>query len=502
MRNSRARLGLHQIVVFVFLFSFALCAIGLPWASGHSGENEAFSGGEGSSGPKEVSVDEQGIRALEIKTAKVRSQHLKESLKATGDVQADETRAFNVNPPVTGVVKAVFAKQGDVVRAGQVLAVVHSVEVASNLTQLLNERTKINAEIARVKTQYTSDIRLQNNQLKLAKSAYEREEALLKEGISARKYYQEAKNAYDSAVVRLETLKERLEQEVGLLEKQLTVTIDTAKGQLKIMGISESAVENALRTGKVTADLSIKAPVSGCVIKREITLGERVDPGKSVFSIVDLSPIWVMVDIYQEQIPQVKEGQSVLLETPSTERLSGRISSVGSVIDTATKTMHVRIIADNPRGTLRPGMFVKAEILLGQSNQKGLLVPESAVVYYKESPYVYMHHVDEGHFEPAAIKLGTKAGGLVEVLSGLHEGELVVVSGASQLLAQSILKPESEHQHEGEKHEDHKEHEEEGHTASSKVELVIGFALGLGAAVAAIIVWAVIARLRKKSEGQ
>lgn len=133
MRNSRARLGLHQIVVFVFLFSFALCAIGLPWASGHSGENEAFSGGEGSSGPKEVSVDEQGIRALEIKTAKVRSQHLKESLKATGDVQADETRAFNVNPPVTGVVKAVLAKQGDVVRAGQVLAVVHSVEVASSL---------------------------------------------------------------------------------------------------------------------------------------------------------------------------------------------------------------------------------------------------------------------------------------------------------------------------------------------------------------------------------
>lgn len=503
MKNSSALLGLRTITVLAFLFSLAIHSGIQHQASGHSGDNEAFSESESSTGPKEVPVDEQGIRALEIKTIKVRLQSLKKSLTATGEIQADETRAFNVNPPVTGVVNTVLAKQGDIVTAGQVLAVVHSVEVASNLTQLLNERTKITAEIARVKTKYSGELTLQNNQVQLNKSAFEREDGLLKEGISARKNYLEAKNAYDSALVRLATLQQQLAQEVSLLEKQLVVTIHNAKGQLRIMGIAGSAVDDALRTGEVTSALSIKAPVDGCVIKREITLGERVDPSKSIFSIVNLSPIWAMVDIYQEQIPKVKEGQQVLLVTPSNERISGRISSVGSVVDNETKTLHVRVIADNPRGVLRPGMFVTAEILLGSSSKTALLVPESAVVTYKDRPYVYMHHVDEGHFEPSEIRVGTKAGGLIEVVSGLHEGELVVVSGASQLLAQSVLKPEAEHQHEGEKHSDHREHEEsEAHSASSNAQIVMGFALGLGAAFMLIIAWAFIARPRKKSEGQ
>lgn len=503
MRNSSASLGLRTSLLVALLFTLAiLCGI-QQQVFGHSGDNEAFSENESSSGPKEVSVDEQGIRALEIKTVKVKLQSLKKSLTATGEVQADETRAFTVNPPVTGVVNAVLAKQGDIVKAGQVLAIVQSVEVANNLTQLLNERTKITSEIARVKTKYSGELTLQNNQVQLNKSAFEREDGLLKEGISARKNYLEAKNAYDSALVRQATLKQQLAEEVSLLEKQLGVTIHNAKGQLRIMGIEGSAVEDALRTGEVTSALSIKAPVAGCVIKREITLGERVDPSKSIFSIVNLSPIWAMVDIYQEQIPKVKEGQQVLLATPSNERISGRISSVGSVVDTETKTLHVRVIADNPQGILRPGMFVTAEILLGSSSETALLVPESAVVTYKDRPYVYMHHINEGHFEPSAIGVGTKAGGLVEVTSGLHEGELVVVSGASQLLAQSVLKPEAEHQHEGEKHSDHHGHEAaEAHTASSSAQVVMGFALGLGAAFLLAVAWALIAKPRKKSEGQ
>ncbi|MCK5923832.1 MAG: efflux RND transporter periplasmic adaptor subunit, partial [Methylococcales bacterium] len=202
-----------------------------------------------------------------------------------------------------------------------------------------------------------------------------------------------------------------------------------------------------------------------------------------------------------EQIPKVKEGQQVLLATPSNERISGRISSVGSVVDNDTKTLHVRVIADNPRGILRPGMFVTAEILLGSSTKTALLVPESAIVTYKDRPYVYMHHIGEGHFEPSAIGVGIKAGGLVEVTSGLHEGDLVVVSGATQLLAQSVLKPEAEHQHQGEKHSDHHGHQEaETHKASSSAQIVMGFALGLGATFLIVVAWVLMAKLRKKSE--
>src|SRR3990167_1620480 len=217
MGNTRARRGLLPFLIFSLALSGSLLLLlGLPQAFAHSGDNEAFSEDNSTPAPQEVSVDSQGIRALGIETARVDLRNLQETLKATGEVQADETRAFNVNPPVTGLVKAVMAKQGDMVNTGQTLAIVHSAEVANNLTQLLNERTKIHAEIARVKTQYTSEITLESNQVQLAKSAFEREESLFKEGISAQKNYQQAKNAYDSATIRLATLKKRLEQEVAL----------------------------------------------------------------------------------------------------------------------------------------------------------------------------------------------------------------------------------------------------------------------------------------------
>ena len=469
-------------------------------ALAHSGDNEKFNSSE-VTGPTEVSVDAQGIEALGIKTRKASLQTMRESLKATGDVQADEARAFNVNPPMAGLVKEVFVKQGDMVRKGQTLAVIHSVEIANTLSQLLNERTKVSSEIARTKTQYTSDITLQNNQLNLTIASLQREEALLKEGISARKNYIEAKNNHESAIVKLDTLKQRLKQEVSLLEKQLSVTTATAKEQLKIMGLSEAVINSALSTGKATANLHLLAPVSGCVIKREITLGESVAPDKSVFQIVNLSPIWVMVDIFQEQIPMIREGQEVLLQTPSKSHLTGRISSVGSVIDPATKTLHVRISSDNRNGELRPGMFVTAEILLGQGNRNVLSVPESALVYYKDKPYVYEHHIDEGHFEPSPVTLGEKTGGQVEIVSGLHEGDLIVISGASQLLAQAVLKPAAEEGHENEKHGDHDEHEaKETPTAGGSAQLIMGLGLGIGLTLLMGLIWILTTKLRKSRE--
>ncbi|MCA0313783.1 MAG: efflux RND transporter periplasmic adaptor subunit [Candidatus Melainabacteria bacterium] len=339
--------------------------------------------------------------------------------------------------------------------------------------------------------------------VQLAKFTFEREESLLQEGISARKSYQEAKNAFDSAVVRLETLTQRLAQDVALLERQRAVIIETAKGQLSIMGIDEGAVDDALRSGKVTSDLAIRSPVSGYVVKRNISLGERIEPSRTVYSIVNLSPIWVMVDIYQEQIPKVKVGQSVVLETPSKDRIAGKISSVGSVVDETTKTMHVRIVAENKSGVLRPGMFVTAQIMLGDVSigaQSAVLVPEAAVVCYKDRSYIYVFHAQEGHFEPLAVRLGAKAAGQVEVLSGLQEGESVVVSGASQLLAQSILKPEAGKQHKGEKHEAHQLHEElETPANNPRAEMVIGFALGFIFAIVALVASVFFRKIQRKA---
>lgn len=486
-----------------YLLVMCFCTASLL-ASGvlaHEGDNEAFQHSKSDGAPQTIEVDDQAVRALEIKTEPVKMGNVADLLQATGEVKAAETQAFDVNPNVSGVVKQVFAKQGDVVKKGETLAMVHSIEVADNLTKLLNEKTRINSEIAKVKTQYSSDIRLQQNAVDLAKVTFDREEGLFKEGISAQKNFQVAKAAYQAAQVKLSTLQQRLDQDTKLLEKELAVIINTAKGQLKIMGIAGATVEAALNSGQVTANLPIIAPVGGTITTRNITLGERVDPEHTVFSIVNLDPIWVMVDVYQEQIPQVKLNQEVLISTPSKESLKGIISSVGSVVDEATKTLHVRIVAKNPHGILRPGMFVTAQISMGQGNKQGLVVPEGSVLYFNEKPYVFVRH--EKHFEPKYLRLGGHSDEFVEVLEGLKAGDEVVTSGETQLAAQALLKPGADAQHEDEEHGDHHEHESESaKQTGGPVQMLIFFFVGFVTAFATVLIWTAAIKRGKKNDAE
>lgn len=495
-----------------FLLTALLCLLPLTeyspgYAHAHSGEDEAFVQEESASGLSPVTVDSLASQSIGLTTKQIELAPMKDYLRATGEVQAAETQAFEVNPPVSGVVQSVFAKQGDFVRKGQLLAVVYSPEVASALSQLISETTRIKSEMARIKAQYESDITLQANQLALAEAAFNREKDLLKEGISARRTYQEAETAYLSAQVKLATLKKRMGQESTLLQNQLDLTVKTSTGQLVIMGIDRSQVTRSLASGKVVAELAIHAPVSGYVTFREVTLGERVDPSRKLFSIVNLNPIWVMVDIFQEQIPQVQNSDQVIIETPSKERLKGTISSVGSIVDATTKTLHVRIIADNKGGVLRPGMFVTAQILLGDGQGKGVsgavVVPDASVVYYKESPYVFVYHADEGHYEPTAVKVGQSVAGEIEILSGVKPGDTIVTRGAEQLRSQSLLAGGGDIGHDKEKHDDHKAHEaEETRTTDPKVAAFLSFSEGVLFSVVSgcAILAAIYLRRRSKSK--
>lgn len=495
-----------------FILAALLCLLPLTeispgLAHAHSGEDEAFVQEESANALSPVTVDSLARQSIGLTTKKIELAPMKDYLRATGEVQAAETQAFEVNAPVSGVVQSVWAKQGDFVKKGQLLAVVYSPEVATQLSQLISETTRIKSEMARVKAQYESDITLQGNQLTLAEAAFNREKDLLKEGISARRTYQEAETAYLSAQVKLATLKKRMGQESTLLQNQLDLTVKTSTGQLVIMGIDRSQVARSLDSGKVVAELAIHAPVSGYVTFRAVTLGERVDPSRKLFSIVNLSPIWVMVDIFQEQIPQVQNSDQVIIETPSKERLKGTISSIGSIVDATTKTLHVRIIADNKGGVLRPGMFVTAQILVGDGKNNGtssvVVVPDASVVYYKESPYVFLFHADEGHYEPTAVKIGQRVAGETEILSGVRPGDTIVTSGAEQLRSQSLLAGGGDIGHDKEKHDDHGSHEaEETRATDPKVAAFLNFSEGVlfSLVSAGVVLAAVYLRRRNKAK--
>lgn len=481
---------------------FALTSLLLmPAAFAHGDHGDAFSESGEAKGAKEVEVDEQGIKALGIKLAKVSTGYVDEVLKATGEVKPAETRAFDVTAPIAGSVRQVYASQNDSVRSGQVLATIHSIEVAQMLTDLVSEKTKITSDIEKLKTQYQSEITLLHKELELSSSEYQRQKQLFEEGIAARKTYLQAANEHEKNKVRLATVKTKEAQETALLKKQLQLHIKNIKGQLAIMGIPAASADRALAGGSVTADLAIRSPVSGIVTFREVTLGERVEPSKKLFSVVDLSPIWVVIDVFQEQLPKIRLGQSVKVISPSLQTMQGKISSIDSNVDPIKKTVHVRVVAENQLGTLRPGAFVNAEIVLGSTPSGNIVVPSMAVVESAGKHMVYQRH--EKHFEPTEVQIGKETNGKTEIVSGIKPGSEIVVEGARQLLAQGMLKARAE-EHEGpghDEHDAHGEHEETmEHATKPEVSMITMFMAGLATACAAIgSIFLIRMRFRKKT---
>lgn len=461
--------------------------LAVPASLAHGDHDDSFSEGGTEGGAKEVEVDQQGIKALGIKLGKVSTGSVDDVLKATGEVKPAETREFEVTAPVAGAVRNVFAKQNDTVRSGQVLATIHSVETAQMLTDLVSEKTKITSEIEKLKTQYQSDITLQKNEVELLALEYQRQEQLFNEKIAAHKTYQQAFYDYERAKVKLSTLKTKELQDIALLQKQLKLYINNVKAQLKIMGISSKSADTALAGGTVSADLSIKSPVSGVVTFREVTLGERVEPSKKLFSVVDLSPIWIVIDVFQEQLQKIRIGQSVKVISPSSKTMQGIISSIDSNVDPVKKTVHVRVVAENKDGALRPGAFVNAEIVLGSTPSGNVFVPSDAVIESAGKHVVYGRH--EKHFEPAEVEIGKVTNGKTEVLSGLKPGEEIVVEGARQLLAQGMLSARAE-EHKGEGHDEHDAHGEHAKTmepaSKPEVTMIMMFMAGLATACATI----------------
>lgn len=486
----------HFPVVLTFILQLAVAVA--AWQSGfaHEGHNDAFADNAGASSLSKVYVEPEGQRAIGIETTATQSGSLTNVLRATGNVVAAENRAYDVNPQVGGIVNDVFAKQGDTVVKGQTLATIHSVDVGNILSKLLQDKTRIQSEMAKTKTQYQSQIAVQEQDLNLAKLNFQRQQELFTEGISARKDLQQTRSAFESAQVRLAASKKQLSQDLALSQRELNLTVSAVKSQLKIMGMGEDQVDQVLDSGKIVADVAIKAPVSGVVTFREITPGENIPENKKIFSIVNLQPIWVNVDVFQEQIPLIKLGQTVQLRTPSDHAIRGKISNVGSVVDPQERTLHVRIESDNPDGELKPGMFVTAEIATGQSG-KGEIVPNSALVKIANQDVVYVAYGN--YFQPVVVAVGDKTANDAEIIRGLFPGDKVVTKGALQLQAQARIRASQAQK--GEKDDVPQEPVLPKSNQSSST-LIVGILIGLGmAGLIAVITMLISKRPRQGKAG-
>jgi len=217
--------------------------------------------------------------------------------------------------------------------------------------------------------------------------------------------------------------------------------LEAARRRLRLWDISEEEIRQLEREGQPKRALTIHSPVSGIVTERAAYHhGRNVTPEMDLYTIVDLTTVWIHGEVYEYQLPYIKLGQSVLVEFPyaaGMKERTGKVIFITPTLDPTTRTAKVRVEFRNSDLTLLPDMFVdfKTRIPLGIH----IVVPEDAVLDTGTEQYVFVDQ-GQGYFEPRSIRLGPEAGGYYAVERGLKTGERVVTSANFILDSESRLK--------------------------------------------------------------
>lgn len=219
-----------------------------------------------------------------------------------------------------------------------------------------------------------------------------------------------------------------------------------ARDRLLVLGLPETEFEALAASGAPRPLLAVRAPLSGTVLESGIVAGDAAELGTSLFRLADPSTVWACLHIPERDLAAVRTGAEAVLSVQAYpgEEFRGRLAFVGDAVDAATRTVEGRVELANPAGRLKPGMFVEAAIAAA-SERRALAVPESAVQDDEGRPVVFVR-TGEGTFARRAVRTGERAGGFVEVLEGLAEGEAVAVSGGF-LLKSELRKGSLEDDH-------------------------------------------------------
>jgi len=209
--------------------------------------------------------------------------------------------------------------------------------------------------------------------------------------------------------------------------------------RLRLWDITEDHIQDLERTGKVRKTLPIHSPITGTVINKVALAGMRVSPGDELYTIADLSRIWITADIYEYELPLLKVGQmaTVTLSYAPGTVLQGRVGFIYPMLDPQTRTAKVRFELDNPGEQLKPGMYANVELQIPLGTR--LAIPRDAVLESGERQVIFIHH-GGGTLEWRTVKLGVRAGDWVEVLEGIAEGDHLVTSANFLIDSESRLK--------------------------------------------------------------
>lgn len=336
--------------------------------------------------PGLVAVGAEMARNFQV--APLAPQMLSTERDVPGRIEANEQLVTRIGASVTGRVTEVHADIGARVQAGQVLARVSSPELT-------------NAQLAYLRA---------NSATAQAERAVERAQLLIRADVIG------------SAELQ------RREAELAIARAELRAAAD----QLLLLGLSGPHIERLRTTGQLNSHAAITANRSGVVIERKVSQGQVAQPGDPLFTVADLSKVWVVGALPEQDASAVQLGQKVEIRVPALgeRQFSGRVVLVGDTISPDTRTLTVRTEVDNTDRALKPQMLATLRII-GQTREQ-LVVPEGAVVRDGDRDHVFVQ-VAVGQFRLTPVELGPAAGGLRPVLKGPGAGTPVVVEGAFHL---------------------------------------------------------------------
>lgn len=324
-----------------------------------------------------------------IKVAAIDEQTVSEQLTLTATIGVNQDRIAHIAPRVSGRITKVSGNLGDAVKAGQTLALIDSIELGDAHSAYLQ-----------TKSQYD-----------VARADFDRAERLRKDEIIPEKDYLRARSEFEKA----------------------RAAYQAAAEKLRLLG----AVQGSVNSASAASVYPLTVPFAGTVIEKKAVLGELAKPDDSLFTVADLSTVWIEANLFEQDLAKVKVGAAaqVTVVAYAGEVFKGRLIYISSTLDKETRAVPARIEVRNADGRLKPEMFATASIDTG-GTAKGLLLPQEAVLLMQGQATVFVE--EHGGFEPRPIEPVQISGKQVLVKTGLKPGERVVVAGAYAIKARLL----------------------------------------------------------------
>ena len=324
-----------------------------------------------------VKISDRKQQLIGVETGTVERQRLTRTIRAVGQLTADETKLAHVHLKVNGWIEQIYVDYiGQLVKKGQPLFTIYSPDLVATEQEYL---------IARRGKQYLGN------------------------------------SPFPDAAQGSESL------------------LQSARERLRLWDISDDQIKKLDETGEVTRTLTFYSPVTGFVLDRKAFPQTSVTPDMELYTVADLSTIWGTAEIYEYEVPYVRVGQRAQMELSyfPGKAYNGRVTYIYPTVDPQTRTVKVRLEFPNPNFELKPQMFSDVMLKIDYGDQ--IVVPQDAVLDSGERQTVFVA-LPNGYFEPREIKLGAKLEDKVIVLSGLKVGETIVTSGNFLIDSESRLK--------------------------------------------------------------